>query len=113
MSLNLRKDICDLKAPGVRFALVERRLVEQLLPRAVQYACSRWVRHVSSAEAANPEFGGILAFLEKHLLHWLEALCLLERSSEAIYMLGGPELISISDSFVAHTCSPRLIAYST
>ncbi|KAF3029132.1 hypothetical protein E8E12_000037, partial [Didymella heteroderae] len=70
MDSMLRRDMCSLLKPGIA------------------YACEYWVEHL---QAGGHACGGILAdggkvhsFFGEHLLHWLEAMSLLQKMREAI-----------------------------
>ena len=63
------------------------RIKHSSLPQ-VAYACEYWVDHL---EACAQDYDGILSdggkvhvFLQKHLLHWLEAMSLLLKIPEAV-----------------------------
>jgi hypothetical protein len=98
MANSLRTDICDLRAPGVRLSHIDRRLIEQRLPSSLQYACYYWTHHVGQAAEAFEDHHEILAFLQKHLLHWLEALSLLEKLPEVVLVLGSLEQLTVGAS---------------
>lgn len=106
-STGLRKDICDLKAPGTR--IVERKektdgveVVERIkLPRIeleVQYACRFWVNHLGQIKYKPDHFKLALEFLKGHFLHWLEALSLMGKTSEGVLAVISLEsLVIVSD----------------
>ncbi|KAJ8063425.1 hypothetical protein OCU04_008644 [Sclerotinia nivalis] len=79
----LKKDLCDVKEPGVLRDKVEKSEIDKRLPAHVQYACRYWVYHL---EKSGYNGGGneIHDFLNKHFLHWLEALCWMGKISEAV-----------------------------
>jgi hypothetical protein len=82
MSTTLKRDICDLHRPGALTNDVEGSRVEQCLPPAVQYACLYWVQHLQRSGAQL--YDQVHQFLQEHLLHWLEALSLMRKTSEGI-----------------------------
>jgi hypothetical protein len=84
MSRTLKKDICEMHAPGSQTSQVENNWIEKCLPPEVQYACLYWVQHLqrSSTQAHNSE--EVHRFLQAHLLHWLEALGWMGKTSEGI-----------------------------
>ena len=90
MSNTLRKDICNLKMPGYCLSDIRRSSIEDQIPLYVQYACLHWIDHLHRAGSANHktltvgENCKVLGFLQVHFLHWVEALVLLNRTSEAI-----------------------------
>ena len=82
MSDSLKQDICDLEAPGVLVTNIESSQVEQHLPAEVQYACLYWVQHLQRSGAQL--YNQVYQFLQDHLLHWLEALGWIGKTSEGI-----------------------------
>ena len=93
MSNTLRKDICNLKMPGYCLSDITRNRMEVHIPLHVQYACLHWVDHLQQAGSASHrtltlgEDCKVLGFFTKHFLHWVEALVLLKRMSEAILVV--------------------------
>ncbi len=92
---HLRKDICDLKAPGVLLSNVDRRQIDRCLTPSLQYACCHWTHHVMQAHEHFADYNSIVDFLHAHLLHWLEVLSLLERLLEAVHALRSLELLTV------------------
>jgi len=86
-SCTLREDICALNKPGARRAKVAKSTVHDSLPEAVAYACRYWVQHVVDSGEHVTDDGAVYPFLEKHLLHWMEALSWLGRASDIIHGL--------------------------
>jgi hypothetical protein len=84
MSTSLKKDICGLCAPGVLMTDIESSQVEQCLPPEVQYACLYWIEHLQKGDAQFSDDDRIYQFLRTHLLHWLEALSLMQKISKGI-----------------------------
>jgi hypothetical protein len=50
----------------------------------LQYACRYWVQHLQSSESSLADNGQVHVFLREHLLHWLEALSLIKKTSEGV-----------------------------
>ena len=69
----LRKDIRNLQLPGIMASAVEKDEVEKSPPPETQYACRYWTHHFQRATLLCNE-GKDHKFLQKHFLHWLEAL---------------------------------------
>ena len=84
MSQTLKKDVCELYAPGYQAAQIESSCIQKCLPPEVQYACLYWVQHLqrSGSQAYNTEEAH--QFLQAYLLHWLEALGWMGKTSEGI-----------------------------
>jgi hypothetical protein len=93
LSDTLKKDICNLETPGTLAYEVQGNTIDSHLPRHVQYACCYWVDHldcinpVRRKEIGLHDTGKVHAFLEKHFLHWLEALSLIGKVSEGVLMI--------------------------
>ena len=95
MKGHLRKDMCDLQQPGVLASELEYSKVESCLPPAVQYACRHWVAHLQRAKIGLHDGDVVHKFLQKHFLHWLEALSLMRKTSEGILAITSLESIII------------------
>lgn len=84
MSHTLKKDICEMHAPGSQASQVESSRIEQCLPPEVQYACLYWVQHLQRGGSQVNSDEEAHRFLQAHLLHWLEALGWMGKTSEGI-----------------------------
>ena len=87
MSTSLKRDICDLQAPGTLTAEIESSRVRQCLSSEVQYACIYWVQHIQRSGTQLYDDDQVHQFLQKYLLNWLEALGLMGKISEGILAL--------------------------
>lgn len=76
---SLRQDICSLSHPGTKRKQVPQTKIDECLPPAVQYACLHWADHFIYSEDLINDQDAVYSFLCTHLLHWLEALSLLNR----------------------------------
>ena len=94
MSSSLKQDICGLDAPGVLVTDVASSQVEQCLPPKVQYACLYWIQHLQKSSARLRDNGQVHQFLQKHLLHWFEALGWMGKISEGILAIASLESIT-------------------
>ncbi|KAF8657604.1 hypothetical protein AX14_007843, partial [Amanita brunnescens Koide BX004] len=73
----LRENICDMTLPYLRR--------EKSLPEATSYACKFWIEHICLVSDATDDIANrIHTFLVKHLLHWIEALAILNSHDHAI-----------------------------
>jgi hypothetical protein len=90
MDSMLRRDMCGLRKPGVRIQEATDRVWDSCLPQ-IAYACEYWVEHLQTGRHACNNIladgGKVHGFLQKHLLHWLEAMSLLQKMPEAILAL--------------------------
>jgi hypothetical protein len=90
MDSTLRRDMCSLQKPGVRIQEATGRVQGSYLPQ-IAYACEYWVEHLQAGGHACSDIvadgGKVHSFFQKHLLHWLEAMSLLQKMPEAILAL--------------------------
>jgi hypothetical protein len=84
MSKTLKKDICEMHAPGSQASQVESSWIEKCLPPKVQYACLYWVQHVQRSGSQAYDGEKAHQFLQAYLLHWLKALGWIGKTSEGI-----------------------------
>ena len=83
MEESLKADICHLQMPGSLLQEVEGVKGGSCLPSYVQYACCYWAQHLKQTEARLRNDDQVRQFLQKHLLHWLEALSLIGKMSDS------------------------------
>jgi NACHT domain len=100
LSTFLKKDICGVTILGTLVADIERNRVEQCLPPEVQYACLYWVQHLQMSGAQLQDNDYIHQFLQKHLLHWLEALSWIQNISEGIFKIISLESIALVSQLI-------------
>jgi hypothetical protein len=84
MSQTLKKDACELHTPGYQATQVESSRIQECLPPEVQYACLYWVQHLQRSGSQAYDGEEAHRFLQAHLLHWLEALGWMGKTSEGI-----------------------------
>jgi hypothetical protein len=84
----LRKDICEVDAPGMLATRIESSRVEQCLPLELQYACLYWIQHLQKSGAQLHDHDQVHRFLREHFLHWFEALGWIGKVSEGIHAIG-------------------------
>lgn len=91
MPNKLRRNMYALPRPGLLIDEVSTPHPDPLV--AIRYSCMRWVDHLCEgvADSSNARFrydlsdsGTISLFLQKHFLHWLEALSLLRSMSVGV-----------------------------
>jgi hypothetical protein len=83
----LRQDICGLSEPGVLRGEIDDGTVANTLPPELQYACRYWISHLIESQQNVADRDITHVFLQKHLLHWLEAMSLMRESSRCVYLL--------------------------
>lgn len=84
---HLRKDICNLKIPGMAHADIQPAVIDLYLPADDRYACLHWADHAEQGSVRITNNHQVYLFLKRHFLHWLEALSLLGKISESISMI--------------------------
>jgi hypothetical protein len=94
MSISLTQSVCGQVAPGILVTEVEENTVEQCLPREVQYACLNWIPHLEKSGITLNVDDQFYRFLQKHFLHWLEALSWMRKLSKAIHLINTLETIA-------------------
>jgi hypothetical protein len=80
MNKHLREDICDIRDPSLFNAEVTdlKQRLDKAVPPLLRYACRFWHVHLGLAGTASFNVTTHLEeFCNKHLLHWLELLSLL------------------------------------
>jgi hypothetical protein len=84
MCISLKQDVCRQEAPGTLVADIENSRIEQCLPLEVRYACLYWTQHLQRSDTQLHDNDQVHQFLQVHLLHWLEALGWIGKTSEGI-----------------------------
>ena len=73
----LRENICDMTLP-----YLSRK---KTLPEAISYACKFWIEHICLvSDVTDDILERMYDFLDKHLLHWMEALAILKSHDHTI-----------------------------
>lgn len=83
LSATLKKDLCQLKAPGTNREALSPQMIENYLPLDIQYACRFWVYHAKESGVKIKDDDEVHCFLQTHLIFWFEALSLSGRLSES------------------------------
>jgi hypothetical protein len=83
----LRENMCNLETPGKLRTKVDSRTINGCLPADIQYACRYWAYHLEQSKSRIRDQDQVHGFLQKHFLHWLEALSLIGKISESIALI--------------------------
>lgn len=90
LSTGLRRNMGHLTTPGSPPQDVDREHLNTELPQHVRYACQYWVDHIEDSKLY-PDNSAIdekiCSFFQKDFLHWLEAMSLIAKMSQAVLMI--------------------------
>ena len=109
MSNRLRKNMCNLQTLGICLRDIEESSIEANIPGYLQYTCTYWADHLQQAGSANQqtltlnEDCKVFEFFQTHFLHWVEALVILKKVSEAVLSItsiGSLDKVKISNKVV-------------
>lgn len=87
-SEGLRENLCDVDHPGQLRQDISSDVITDKFSPTLQYACQYWVHHLQNSQFQLEDNGEVHLFLQRHFLHWLEALSLMGRLSSTIKFLG-------------------------
>lgn len=101
LSISLHRDMCRLPSLGTLKSEIAQKDIENALSPAVQYACRYWTDHVEKGRLELPDYGCVHELLLQHFLHWLEAMSLMGKVSEAIIAIANmTAMINVGSSFL-------------
>ena len=103
----LRQDMCSLVDPGVLRSEINDRTVANSLPPELQYACRYWISHLIQSKEHIADADTTHLFLQKHFLHWLEAMSLMRELSSCVHLLSSLQAlagVSSSRNILLSTC---------
>ena len=95
---NLKKNICNLKAPDSSPKEVSEDVLDHYLPKHVQYACQYWTEHLACACSADSsseqkvrlglcDNGKVHNFFKRQFLYWLESMSIMGKTPETVVMV--------------------------
>ncbi|KAL3443718.1 hypothetical protein BJX65DRAFT_320422 [Aspergillus insuetus] len=93
----LKRNICNLPDYAVERGDIGTSLIKNHIQPDLEYACRFWVHHIVQTKTGSHRLKSIISFLSIHYLHWLEALSLLESTSDAVEMLDALKSCSQSE----------------
>ncbi|TLD14369.1 uncharacterized protein PgNI_02690 [Pyricularia grisea] len=119
---NLKKDVCNLRRPGISRSEISEQIINTALPPDVKYACRYWVYYWNGSKLGIRNDDIVHRFLSKHLLYWLEILGIIGRIRESINMrvsglaatgaTGGLKVDTCLQTLEGHSKSVNLITFS-
>ncbi|CAI9635548.1 unnamed protein product [Alternaria burnsii] len=102
----LHQDMCSLSESGVLRSEIDESTIASSLPPDLQYACRYWVDHLKQSQHDIVDGDTTHLFLQKHLLHWLEAMSLIRESSRCVDLLHSLQALASPSIY----CSPLVFA---
>ncbi|CAN9093963.1 unnamed protein product [Alternaria alternata] len=102
----LHQDMCSLSESGVLRSEIDKGTIASSLSPDLQYACRYWVDHLKQGEQGIVDGDATHLFLQKHLLHWLEAMSLIRESSRCVDLLDSLQALAGPSIY----CSPLVFA---
>ncbi|KAF2650905.1 hypothetical protein K491DRAFT_113823 [Lophiostoma macrostomum CBS 122681] len=91
----LRRDICNLSGLGTVRSEIDEGTVTRYLSPELQYACRYWVNHLQQSQQKIADRDATYLFLQKHFLHWFEAMSLMKESNRCIHLLTNLQALTI------------------
>jgi hypothetical protein len=77
MQSRLRENICSLESSGTYRTDIDPQYIRHYLPPELQYSYRYSIYHLEQSQDLFSGIEDVLLFLQKHFLHWLEAMSLL------------------------------------
>ncbi|CDO69449.1 hypothetical protein BN946_scf184817.g9 [Trametes cinnabarina] len=91
MQSSLKHNVCEIDSSHDHLFNIDipglSEAVARFLPPALQYACKYWSSHLCRAELGQELLSALDKFCNNHLLHWLEALSLMDSVEIAVEAL--------------------------
>lgn len=81
---NLRRNICRLLSHGTLRAEIDHRIIDKVISPELRYSCRYWAHHLLRSKDINSVLHDAISFLQKHFLHWVEAMSILSLVSEIL-----------------------------
>lgn len=78
---------------------IDKRTIASGLPPELQYACRYWVDHLEHSQHKIVDGDATHLFLQKHLLHWLEAMSLMKETNQCAHLLAKLRAIVVVRTF--------------
>jgi hypothetical protein len=101
----LRQNICGLH-PGTLRSELDKRKLTSSLSSELRYACRYWVYHLKQSQRHISDKDFAAMFLQKHFLHWLEAMSLIGDTNKCAHLLETLyTLVNVGTSLLYHATS--------
>jgi WD40 repeat protein len=80
-------NICSLEPPGIFRDEIDEQVIKQCISVEFRYVCRYWVHHLEHSGENICDGDDVHKFLEDHLIHWLEVLCLTGNAYDSVDIL--------------------------
>jgi DNA polymerase III delta prime subunit len=94
-SPTFKQDICNIGRPSIHISTIQPSPVETISKDLV-YSCIYWLAHLQCILDSQPlkeaEASQVMAFFDKHVLHWIECMALLGLLGDSVHLLRQIEL---------------------
>ncbi|KAE8378117.1 hypothetical protein BDV26DRAFT_292593 [Aspergillus bertholletiae] len=80
----LSRNICQLSSEAVMRSDISEGVIQDTLPAELQYSCRHWIHHLQKGKYQITDHDEIHKFIQKHFLHWLEAMSALGLAAELV-----------------------------
>lgn len=84
---SLRRNICGLSSDGTQRVDIDTQTINHCLSPELQYSCRFWAQHLVQSKDPNSMMHDAFLFLQKHFLHWMEAMSIVGLVSEMMGMI--------------------------
>ncbi|KAI9765657.1 MAG: hypothetical protein M1840_007214 [Geoglossum simile] len=111
MSGDLKKNICNLQSRNAIVSGLKSATIINCIPLHVQYAYRYWILHLKQSGATIGDDSEVHSFIRQHLLHWLEAISILGKISDAILLLGELEELTSRTADSGERCLRFVLAF--
>jgi hypothetical protein len=85
-----KQDICNISNAGIHVSTISPSPLETI-PKDVAYSCIYWLVHLQQILDSGPlderEDSQVMAIFDRHILHWIECMSLLEKLEDAVQLL--------------------------
>lgn len=88
----LRKNICNLEAVSF-ISSVPKEVITNSIRAELRYACRFWVDHLEKSQRPIAYMDETHVFLQRHFLHWLEAMSVLGENNATVQLVSKLETL--------------------
>lgn len=94
MRTTLKQNMCSLGDYGTKRTEISDEIISHHLQPELQYSCRYWVHHLEHCVDKSYMIEEAVPSLQKHFMHWQEAMITLDLATEVVTMINTPQLIT-------------------